>query len=64
MRYVLNRMFAIEMVQLGTTDVNSGGTSGDGKWTNYFAASVKVINRTMEIISITDVLGEYKNAGM
>lgn len=58
-------MFALEMKQLGGTEVNSN-TWGmrDGVWPNLFTATIKIINGSVDIVSICDVLGEYQNTGI
>ena len=56
--------FAMEMVQLGKTEVDSitWGMEGN-KWINCFIANIKVANGSLDIVSIQDVLGDYQNGG-
>ncbi len=57
-------MFGIELKQLGDTIVNSDiWRMTDGEWINLFFTDLKVINGALEIVSIEDVLGEYKDKG-
>jgi hypothetical protein len=54
----------MEMVQLGGTGVDYiTWRMPEGEWLNTFTATVKVTNMSMDIISISNVLGEYQNAG-
>lgn len=57
----------MEMVQLGGTEVNyirrCQGLQ-EGQWLNLFIANIKITNGSLDIVSITDVLGEYQDAGM
>ena len=56
-------MFKLELKQLGDTSVTSDRRMKDGKWTNFFSTAIKIINGSLEIISIVDVLGHYQNKG-
>ncbi len=51
------------MKQLGKTEVSSSSWATDGEWSNYFSASIRVINSALDIVSVVDVLGEYQNSG-
>ena len=54
-------MFMIELKQLGDTEVGSDMWDRDGKWKNYFTTTIKATNGSMDIISMVDVQGDYKN---
>ena len=57
-------MFGLEMRQDGGTSVDSNTWAiGDDKWDNHFTVNIEVTNRSLEIVEITEVLGDYQNKG-
>lgn len=57
-------MYGLEMKQVGTTEAYSQSWGArDGKWNNFFTANIETTNGSLEIAEITEIQGEYQNAG-